>query len=79
MTTINPLLEDLNNLKDAEIENKIQDLSKKYWMARNPDLKMQIANILNIYKEEISVRRAKAWEQQYQKRDKGLDNLIQIN
>jgi hypothetical protein len=40
---------------------------------------MQIANLLNIYKDEISVRRAKAWEQQYQKRDKGLDNLIQVN
>jgi hypothetical protein len=76
---MHPLAEDYSNLKDAEIEARLQDLSKKYWMARNPDLKMQIANILNIYKEEISVRRAKAWEQQYQKRDKGLDNLIQIN
>lgn len=79
MTAINPLLEDLNNLKDTEIENKIQDLSKKYWITQNSNLKMQIANLLNIYKDEISVRRAKAWEQQYQKRDKGLDNLIQVN
>lgn len=79
MTVINPLLEDLSNLKDAEIENKIQDLSKKYWQARNPDVKMQIANFLNIYKEELSVRRAKAWEQQYQKRNKDLDDLIQVN
>lgn len=79
MTVINPLLEDLSNLKDAEIENKIQDLSKKYWQARNPDVKMQIANFLNIYKEELGVRRAKAWEQQYQKRNKDLDDLIQVN
>lgn len=79
MTVINPLLEDLSNLKDAEIENKIQDLSKKYWQARNPDVKMQIANFLNIYKEELTTRRAKAWEQQYQKRNKDLDDLIQVN
>lgn len=79
MTVINPLLDDLSNLKDAEIENKIQDLSKKYWQARNPDVKMQIANFLNIYKEELTTRRAKAWEQQYQKRNKDLDDLIQVN
>ena len=79
MTVINPLLEDLSNLKDAEIENKIQDLSKKYWQARNPDVKMQIANFLNIYKEELTTRRAKAWEQQYQKRNKDLDDLIQVS
>ena len=79
MTVINPLIEDLANLKDAEIENKIQDLSKKYWQARNPDVKMQIANFLNIYKEELTTRRAKAWEQQYQKRNKDLDDLIQVN
>jgi len=27
MTAINPLIEDLSKLKDAEVENKIQDLS----------------------------------------------------
>lgn len=79
MTAINPLLEDLSKLKDAEIENKIQDLSKKYWTARNPNLKMQIASFLDIYKEELTTRRAKAWDQQYQKRNKDLDDLIQIN
>lgn len=76
---INPLLENLENLKDSEIESKIQDLSKKYWMAGNPNVKMQIANLLDIYKQEISVRKAKAWEQQYQKRNKDLDDLIQVN
>lgn len=79
MTVINPFLDNLSELKDAEIENKIQDLSKKYWLARNADVKMQIANFLEIYKQELSVRRAKAWEQQYQKRNKDLDDLIQVN
>ncbi len=79
MTAINPLIDNISNLKDAEVESKIQDLSKKYWIAKNPDLRMQIANLLEIYKEELSTRRAKAWEQQYQKRNKDLDDLIKVN
>ena len=79
MTVINPFVDNLNDLKDTEIENKIQDLSKKYWMVANPNVKMQIANLLEIYKQEITVRRAQEWDQQNQKRNKDLDNLIQIN
>ena len=79
MTVINPFVDNLNDLKDTEIENKIQDLSKKYWMVANPNVKMKIANLLEIYKQEITVRRAQAWDQQNQKRNKDLDNLIQIN
>jgi hypothetical protein len=79
MTAINPLVDDMSSLKDSEIESKIQDLSKKYWTTSNPNLRFQIAQFLEIYKEEINTRRAKAWEQQYQKRNKDLDNLIQVN
>ena len=79
MTVINPFLDDLSGLKDVEIENKIQDLSKKYWATNNANIRMQIANFLEIYKQELGVRRAKAWEQQYQKRNKDLDDLIQVN
>jgi len=77
---IHPLVEDLTKLKDAEIESRIQSLSKKYWMAgNNPNMQYQISTVLKIYQEELSVRRAKMWEQQYQKRDKGLDDLIKVN
>lgn len=79
MTAINPLIDNLSDLKDNEIESKIQDLSKKYWVTTNPNVRNQIAQFLEIYKEELNVRRAKAWDQQYQKRNKDLDNLIQVN
>jgi hypothetical protein len=79
MTSINPLIDDMSELKDTEIESKIQDLSKKYWATANPSLRSQIAQFLDIYKEELNVRRSKAWDQQYQKRNKDLDNLIQVN
>lgn len=76
---IHPLVDDLSKLKDGEIENKIQDLSRKYWAARNPDLQRQISMILDIYNEELRTRRQKTFEQQYQNRDKDLDKLIKVS
>jgi hypothetical protein len=77
---MHPLVEDLSKLKDAEIESRIQSLGKKYWLAgNNPNVQYQISVVLQMYQEELSARRAKMWEQQYQKRDKGLDDLIKVN
>ncbi len=76
---MHPLAEDFSQLKDSEIEEKILDLSKKYWATHNPNVQHQISMFLDLYNEEIRARRAKAWQQQYQNRDKGLDNLIKVN
>jgi hypothetical protein len=75
---IHPLTEDYANLKDAEIEAKIQDLSRKYFMSNNPYLRQQISTFLDIYRTELSARRTKQLEQLYQKRDKDLDKLINV-
>lgn len=76
---IHPLAEDYSQLKDIEIENRLQDLSRKYFQAQNPSVKQQIAIFIDIYKTELNSRRMKAMEQLYQKRDKDLDSLIKIN
>lgn len=76
---MHPLAEDFSKLKDAEIESRIQDLTKKYWQAHNPTVQTQITLFLEMYQEELRSRRAKMWQQQYQDRDKGLDNLIKVN
>ena len=76
---IHPLVEDFSQLKDLEIENKLQDLSKKYWQTSNPSVKEQISIFIELYKTELSFRRVKLLEQQYQKRDKDLDNLIKVS
>jgi S-adenosylmethionine:diacylglycerol 3-amino-3-carboxypropyl transferase len=76
---IHPLAEDFTQLKDNEVEMKLQELSKKYWQTQNPMVRQQIAVFVDIYKTELSVRRAKMVEQQHQKRDKDLDKLIKIN
>jgi len=76
----NPLVDDFSELTDTEIENKIIELGKKYWQARNPQLQAQIATILEMYKEEARSRRAKAYQKQNnQDLDNGLDNLINVS
>lgn len=76
---IHPLAEDFSQLKDNEIENKLQELSRKYWQANNPSVKQQISIFIDLYRTELNVRRSKQLEQVYQKRDKDLDNLVKVN
>jgi len=76
---IHPLAEDYSTLKDAEVESRIQDLSRKYFQTQNPAVKNQIAIFLDIYKAEMQSRRAKNLQQLSQNRDKDLDKLIKVN
>lgn len=76
---IHPLAEDLSKLKDSEIESKIQDLSRKYWQSRNPNVQQQISLFLDTYNDELKARRIKNLEQLAQNRDKDLDKLIKVN
>jgi hypothetical protein len=76
---MHPLIDNLSHLKDQELESKILDLSKKYWVTRNPEVQRQISMALETYNEELRARRAKALEQMYQNRDKDLDKLINVN
>jgi hypothetical protein len=76
---MHPLVHNLDNLKENELENKIQELSKKYFQAHNLGMQQQIILILETYKEELAKRRAKIWQEQYQKRDTDLDSLINVS
>jgi hypothetical protein len=76
---MHPLVEDLSSYKDAELENKINDLTRKYFMSRNPGVQAQIAAILDTYKNELAVRRQREYEKMMSNRDKGLDKLINVN
>lgn len=75
-----PRIDNLDNFTDSEIENRIVELGRKYWMSRNPDVQQQIAVALEMYKEEARARRAKALlKQQEQSGDNPLDNLINVS
>jgi hypothetical protein len=76
---IHPLQEDLSELKDSEIEAKIQDLTKKYYTAYklgSTDMLTQISNFLIIYKEEMSKR---YYEKSKKELDGDLDQLINVD
>lgn len=75
----NPLVTNLSELTDPQIEEKITDLSQKYWQTKNLELQNQIAVILHMYKEELSMRRAKAMKKLRQDDENGLDSLINIS
>ena len=76
---MHPLVGDLSNLKDSELETKINELSKKYFATYNVDVREQMVMILDTYKEELSNRRRAEYEKMMQSRDKGLDKLINVD
>lgn len=76
---MHPLVGDLSVLKDADIENKIQDLTRKYFMSNNFDLQQQIGMVLSAYKEELANRQRLAYEKMMQTRNKDLDKLINVS
>jgi hypothetical protein len=74
-----PFEGDLTSLKDSEIEDKVSELTKKYFQASRlgkPELLTQISTFLIIYKEELSKRlRAKTQGNM----DRDLDQLINVD
>jgi hypothetical protein len=76
----NPLVDSFARLSDVEVENKMLELQRKYYMTHNPQVQNQIAAILDMYREEARARRAKQYQQQQEKNgENGLDNLIKVS
>lgn len=75
----NPLVDSFSDLTDAQIEEKVTELGRKYFQTRNYQLQMQIATILDMYKTELLSRRAKAMQSLKNNDDSGLDGLINIS
>ena len=75
----NPLVDDFSELTDVQIDEKIVELGRKYWMTRNPDVQAQIYTILEMYKQESRARQARAYQQSQQNGNDDLDNLINVS
>jgi hypothetical protein len=76
---MHPFASDLSQLKDGELEAKVQELTRKYFMSNNPEVKSQIAVFLDTYKDEMRNRQAKLWQTQQAQLNNGLDKLINVN
>ena len=74
-----PLEGDLSQLKDKDIEDKLVDLNKKYYIAArtgNIALLTQVETFVTIYKNELSKRYRDKMKQQD---DNDLDQLINVD
>ena len=77
----NPLLGSFSKLKDADIENKIIELTRKYNIAArsgNSSLCEQICVILETYREEQSRRYLEASKKLAKNKNSDLDDLINV-
>ena len=72
-----PLVDNLEDLSDNDLEVRIASLHKKYWMTSKPQARDQMTIILDDLKYELN-RRIRA-EKSIQNDDKNLDNLINIS
>lgn len=73
---ISPLLNNLEELTDDELQEKIRKAEKVYFMTTNPQVQQQIVITLDSYKLELEARNAK---KSVENSNKDLDNLININ
>lgn len=78
MTYSSPLTMDLKEFTDRQLEEKMSDLQRKYFMTQNPAIKQQIANFLDFYREEIRDRRTIA-QKKLEEKQNNLDSLIKVN
>jgi hypothetical protein len=76
---MHPLVNDLENLKESELESKLNDLTRKYFSTNNQDVRYQISMVLDSYKTELGKRRQDAYEKMMNSRNKDLDKLINVS
>ena len=79
MYKFNPLVDSFDDISTNDLEEKIVELQRKYFMTGNLQVQEQISAILNMYIEEARSRRAKSMKKDIENPDSGLDNLINIS
>ncbi len=75
---MHPLIDDLSDIRDDALNSRISDLTNKFFMTANPDVKYQIQTILEIYKEEYYIRKQKELEETLKRVDKSIEKLINV-
>jgi predicted nucleotide-binding protein (sugar kinase/HSP70/actin superfamily) len=79
----NPLLGNLSKLKQEDLDNKIVELTKKYYIAMklgNGSAAQQIAINLDAFKTELQQRQYRSLKEvNKNNQDNNLDNLINVD
>jgi hypothetical protein len=74
-----PLADDLTKLTDSEVEEKLQELTRKYFAAQrmgNRELLTQLSTFVTMYRQEMSRRYLNRTNPNL---DKDLDQLINVD
>ena len=75
-----PLIDNFRDLSDADLHEKIVDLSTKYWQTHNPGVQAQMTQILDELKAESTNRSSKMTQNiSAEDGENSLDNLINIS
>ena len=72
----NPFVDGLEQLSDQDILNKIDDLTKKYFMTNNNDVKNLIKSQLDFFKMTLEDRQV---NKRKNSGDSSLYNLINVD
>lgn len=75
---MHPTLEDLNDLTDTDLEQKILKLNGMYFMTENDHVRQQMILLIDSYKIELEARRARA-RLEAEQDDNSLDDLINVS
>lgn len=75
---MHPLIGDLSNLSISELETKIFDLQKKYFMTDNTSLKLQIQCIMESYKETLNTKRSLELDRVLRNKNKEFNAIVKI-
>ena len=77
---IHPGITDLSHLTDPQVEEKLMQLNRYYFIADNPEVRQQILLAIDSYKLELEERRAAAKrKQQEDQGENPLDDLINVS
>ena len=76
---LHPFSEDTKDLTVSELQEKLSDLSKKYFQTLNPQVKEQIGTFIEFYKQEILIKEQKLRQEEQKNGDLDLDNLIKVS
>lgn len=76
-----PFSEDTSELTISQLQDKMSDLSAKYFKTQNPQVREQIQILIDFYRQEIIIKTEKERLEQ-QNSENGnldLDNLINVS
>jgi len=74
---MHPLAGNLSEIKDQDLEAKVTDLTKKYFMTANPELRQQMSMLLDSYNDELKKRRNASLAKIMANKD--LDKLVKVS